>query len=149
MTISNLDKILFLLTTAVFLSACCKDVVKEDFNISRKENKPITPTSIAVNKSIVTAKLEDVLSGDNGIFIIGALLTKVEENPAYSSLAMANKIYFLIPNFQLDENKNLVTDSKKNQDLLWLVKQNIGYEFKAVIFFENLNGWFIEEVINN
>ncbi|MCK7516810.1 MAG: hypothetical protein MZV64_03360 [Ignavibacteriales bacterium] len=71
------------------------------------------------------------------------LIINVEEDPSYPNLAIAGKTYNLIPNFQLDDNKKIISDSEKNKSLSFLSKQKTGYEFKAIIFFENLNGWFI------
>lgn len=146
---NNLVKILFFLTAAVFYSACCTNLIKENSNVPGKENKSSNPTKVAINKSFVTAIIEDIISKDDGTRMVKAVITKVEENPAYPSFTMQGNVYNLIPNFQVDENNVLVADSDKNQKLQLLLKQSKGYEFKAVIFFENPHNWFIEEIINN
>jgi hypothetical protein len=146
---NNLVKILFFLTAAVSYSACCTNLAKENSNVPVKGNRNLNPTSVGINKSFVSAKVENIYSNDDGILKVKALITKVKESPAYPSLAMQGSEYILIPNFQVDENKTLVTDSDKNQKLQLLLKQSKGYEFKAIIFFENPNSWFIEDIINN
>ena len=102
-----------------------------------------------MNKSIIVAKVEEIFSNENGSFVVKALITSVEEDPGYPSLAMQGKSYNLIPNFLLDDDKKIISNSKKNRDLFSLAKQKAGNEFKAIIFFENLNGWFIQEVMSN
>lgn len=62
---------------------------------------------------------------------------------------MEGKTYNLIPNFQLDDDKKIIPNSERNKNLQLLAKRKTGYEFKAIIFFESLNGWFIQEVITN
>lgn len=146
---NNSIKIFLVLITITFFSSCCTDVSKEKVNISNSGNVLKNPTTLAINKSIIAAKVEEIFSNENGSFIVKALLINVEEDPAYPNLAMKGSTYNLIPNFQLDENKKIISDSEKNKDLFSLAKQKAGYEFKAIIFFENLNGWFIQEVISN
>jgi hypothetical protein len=146
---NNSIKIFFLLCSITYLSSCCADVTKEESNVSNSENNLKNPTSIAMNKSIVTARVDEILSDEKGNFTVRASIIKVEEDPSYPSLAMAGKSYNLIPNFRLDDNKKVITDSEINRNLSSLSKQKPGYEFKAVIFFENLNGWFIQEIISN
>ena len=146
---NNLVKILFFLTAALCYSACCTNMTKENSNVLMKGNKIPNPTNVGINKSFVSAIVENIYSNDDGTLMVKALITKVEDNPSYPSLAMQGSEYDLIPNFQVDENKTLATDSDKNQKLQLLLKQSKGYEFKAVIFFENPNRWFIEDIINN
>jgi hypothetical protein len=146
---NNLIKIFILLFSVTYLSSCCADVTTEKYNVSNSGNNLKNPTSIAVNKSIVTARVDEILSDENGNFTVRASIVKVEEDPSYPSLAMAGKSYNLIPNFQLDDNKKIISNSETNKNLSSLSKRKPGYEFKAVIFFENLNGWFIQEIISN
>jgi hypothetical protein len=142
-------KIFLALGLIILFSSCCTDVSKEKVSTSNSGNVLKNPASLAINKSIVSAKVEEILSNENGSFIVKALITKVEEDPAYPNLAMKGSTYNLIPNFQLDVDKKIISDSEKNKNLFSLAKQKAGYEFKAVIFFENLNGWFIQQVITN
>jgi len=142
-------KIFFVLVLTTLFFSCCADVSKEKVNASNSGNALKNPTSLAINKSIVDAKVEEILSNENESFIVKVLITNVEEDPAYPNLAMKGSTYNLIPNFQLDEDKKIISDSEKNKNLFSLAKQKAGYEFKAVIFFENLNGWFIQEIITN
>lgn len=146
---NNAIKIFLVVISITLLSSCCADVSKEKVNVSNSGNIMKNPTSIAVNKSIVTARVEEILTNEYGNFIIKAFIIKVEEDPSYPNIAMEGKTYNLIPNFQLDNDKKIISDSEKNKNLSLLSKQKIGYEFKAVIYFENLNGWFIQEVIAN
>lgn len=142
-------KIFFLFISVTLLSSCCHDVTKEQPNVSNSGNVIKNPTSIAINKSIVTARVEQILNNEKGDFVVKALITKVEEDPSYSNLAMEGKTYNLIPNFQLDDDKKIILNSENNKKFELLAKQKPGYEFNAVITFENLNGWFIQEVILN
>lgn len=145
----NSIKIFLALISITLFSSCCTDVTKDKPNVSPSGNILKSPTSIAINKSIVTARIEEILSGENENFIIKALILKVEEDPNYPNLAMQGKTYNLIPNFQLGSDKRIISESEKNKNLISLSKQKAGYEFKAEIFFENLNGWFVQEVISN
>lgn len=145
----NSIKIFLALISITLFSSCCTDVTKDKSNVSPSGNILKSPTSVAINKSIVTARIEEILSGENENFIIKALILKVEEDPGYPNLAMQGKTYNLIPNFQLGSDKKIISESEKNKNLISLSKQKAGYEFKAEIFFENLNGWFVQEVISN
>lgn len=140
-------KIFFLIFSLTFISSCCTDVSKDKSNVSTSGNVLKNPASIAINKSVVTAKVEEITIDEKGSFKVKALITKVEEDPAYTSMAIEGKTYELIPNFQLDDEKRIMPDSEKNKKLSSLSKQEPGTDFKAVIFFENLNGWFIQEVL--
>ena len=146
---NNSIKIFFLIGSLTLLSSCCADVSKETVSVSNSGTILKNPTSLAINKSIVNAKVEEILSNGNGNFVVKVQIINVEEDPSYPNLAMKGKSYNLIPNFQLDDNKKIISDSEKNKNLSFLSKQKAGYEFKAIIFFENLNGWFIQEVIKN
>lgn len=142
-------KIFFLFFSVTLFSSCCHDVTKEKSDISTSGNLIKNPTSIALNKSIVTARVEQILSNEKEDFVVKVLITKVEEDPSYPNLAMEGKTYNLIPNFQLDDDKKIIPNSERNKNLQLLAKRKTGYEFKAIIFFESLNGWFIQEVITN
>lgn len=146
---NNSIKIFLVVISIILLSSCCTDVSKDKVNLSIPGNTLKNPTSIAINKSIIVAKVEEIFSNENGSFVVKALITSVEEDPGYPSLAMQGKSYNLIPNFLLDDDKKIISNSEKNKDLFSLAKQKAGYEFKAIIFFENLNGWFIQEVMSN
>jgi hypothetical protein len=146
---NNSIKIFFLLCSVTYFSSCCADVTKEKYDVSNSGNTLKNPTSIAMNKSIVTARVDEILSNEKGNFSVRASIVKVEEDHSYPNLAMAGKSYNLIPNFKLDDNKKIISDSEVNKNLSSLSKRKPGYEFKAVIFFENLNGWFIQEIISN
>lgn len=146
---NNSIKIFLVVVSITLLSSCCADVSKDKVNLSIPGNTLKNPTSIAINKSIIVAKVEEILSNENGSFVVKALITSVEEDPGYPNLAMKGKSYNLIPNFLLDDDKKIISNSEKNNDLFSLAKQKTGYEFKAIIFFENLNGWFIQEVMSN
>lgn len=137
---------IFFVFSAFLFSACCTNVSKEKPELSNTGNPLKSPASIAINKSIVNARIEEIFTGTNGNFIIKALITEVQEDPSYPSIALAGQTYNLIPNFQLDENK-IKTDSEKNKKLNMLLNHSSGDEFKAVIFFENQIGWFIQEVL--
>ena len=140
-------KIFFLIVSLTFISSCCTNVSKDKSDISTSGNVLKNPANIAINKSVVTATIEEILSDGKGSFKVKALITKVEEDTAYTNMAMEGETYVLVPNFQLDDEKRIMPDSEKNKKLSSLSKQEPGTDFKAVIFFENLNGWFIQEVL--
>lgn len=140
-------KIFFLIVSSTFIFSCCTNVSKDKSDVSTSGNVLKNPASIAINKSIVTAKIEKITIDEKGSFKVKALITKVEEDPAYTNMAMEGETYELVPNFQLDDEKRIMLDSEKNKKLSSLSKQNPGTDFKAVIFFEKLNGWLIQEVL--
>jgi hypothetical protein len=140
-------KVFFLIGLSILFSSCCNDISKDKSNASTSGNMLKGPAKVTINKSIVTATIEEILLDGKGSFKVKALITKVEEDPAYTNMAMEGETYVLVPNFQLDDEKRIMPDSEKNKKLSSLSKQEPGTDFKAVIFFENLNGWFIQEVL--
>jgi len=146
---NNSIKIFLVLVSIIHLSSCCANVTKEKTNGLNSGKILKSPTAIAENKSIITARVEEIHLNENGSFIIKAFISKVEGDPSYPNLAMEGETYDLTPNFRLDDDKKIISDSEKNKNLSLLSKQKAGYEFKAVIFFENLDGWFIQEVIKD
>lgn len=148
-TMKNSIKIFFSILLIILFSFCRTNVTKEQTHISSNGNIHQNPTSVAINKSIESAKIEEIIKNENGDVVIKAFILKVDEDPSYPSLAIAGTTYNLTPSFQLDEGKKIIRDSDKNKNLLLLTSQKPGYEFQAEIFFENLNGWFIQEVILN
>lgn len=142
-------KIFFVTVLSIFLSSCCHDVSKENMKDSESSKITKNPASLTINKSIVTARIEGVEFSDDGSFAIKAYIINVEEDPSYPGMAITGKTYSLIPNFRLDEEKNIITESEINKNLNLLSKKSIGTEFEASIFFDKSNGWFIQEVIKN
>ena len=112
-----------------------------------KNNTLNSEPQIQINQSTTLAEVEDIYVNDEYNFIIKVKVMEVEENPAYPSMAVNESVYNLIPNFQLDERKNVIKDSKKNMSLSKLSKLQKGDKFKAIIFFEKLKGWYIQEVL--
>lgn len=146
---NNSIKILLFTILATIVSSCCADVSTEKIDNSNSGKILKNPASIAINKSTVTARVEEIFTNENGNFIVKATITKVEEDPSYPNLALEGKTYNLIPNFQLDNDKKISSTSEKNINLILLSEKKAGYEFKAEIFFESLNGWFIQKVLAN
>ncbi len=144
----NIIKLLAIFPSIVLFSSCCADVQKEQLNSTSNSKTLNNPASITINQSTVTARIEDVMISTNGGFVIKAFVSKVEENPAYQSIALPGRTYNLIPNFTLDESKKIIENDERNVKLMLLAKAKPGDEFKAVISFENYNGWFIQEVIS-
>ena len=146
---NNSIKIFFLAGTALLLSSCCSNVSQDKTNLPNSERVLKNPTSISINKSIVTARVLEILSSENEKenFAVKASIIKVEEDSAYPNMAVEGEVYILVPNYQLDEEKKIMLDSEKNKKLSSLGKQKPGTEFKAVIFFENPRGWFIQQVL--
>lgn len=146
-TMKNIIKNLSVIIGIFLFSSCCSKVFNEKVDISNSKEVLKNPASLAINKSIVAARVEEILLSGDGNFVVKAYIIKVEEDSSYPNLAIEGKTYDLIPNFQLDDSKKIISDSERNKKLSFLSEQKIGYEFKAIIFFENLNGWFIQEVI--
>lgn len=144
----NIIKHLVIIPFVFLFSSCCADAQKEQLGNTLNSKILNTPASIAINQSLVTARTEEVLTNSSGGFVIKAFVTTVEENPSYQSIATAGKSYHLIPNFTLDESKKVIVNDERNKRLLSLSKSKPGENFKAIISFENLNGWFIQEVIS-
>ena len=127
----------------IFLFISCSSSEKN----TEKETPLKSNQQIQINQSRVNAEVEDIYVNDAYDFIIKANVLDVEENPAYPSMAVKGNVYNLIPNFRLDENKNIIKDSDKNINLSGLSKLQKGEKFKAIIFFEYLKGWYIQEVL--
>lgn len=144
----NIIKHLVIIPFVFLFSSCCADAQKEQLNNNSNSKILNNPASIAINQSLVTARTEEVLTNSAGGFLVKAFITTVEENPSYQSIATAGKSYYLIPNFTLDESKKVIVNDERNKRLLSLSKSKSGESFKAIISFENLNGWFIQDVIS-
>lgn len=144
----NIIKLLAILPFVFLYSSCCADIQKEQLNNTSNSKTLTNPASIAINQSLVTARIEEVMTNSAGGFVIKAFITTVEENPSYQSIAVAGKSYHLIPNFTLDESKKVIENDERNRRLLSLSKSKPGEKFKAIISFDNLNGWFVQEVIS-
>ncbi len=144
---NNSIKIFFLISSLTLLSSCCSNLSKDKSESLTSESMLKNPASVAINKSIVHATIKEILFDGKENFKIKALITNVEEDPAYSNMAVVDEIYDLIPNFQLDDDKKIIADSERNEKMKLLSKQKPGTEFKAVIFFENPRGWFVQEVL--
>jgi hypothetical protein len=114
---------------------------------TEKETPLKSNQQIQFNQSRVLAEVEDIYVNGAYNFIIKAKVLDVEEDPAYPSMAVKGNVYSLIPNFQLDENKNVIGHSDKNINLSGLSELQKGEKFKAIIFFEYLKGWYIQEVL--
>lgn len=143
----NIFKTFFLLLSIFLFSSCCTNVSKEKTAQLNSKDLVKNPTTVAVNKSIVTAKLLEISHAGSDSFVIKALLTKVEEDPSYPSMAIIGEVYEFRPNFNLDDNKNIILDSEKNAKLKSLSKMKKGDEFKAEVFFEGVTGWFIQDLV--
>ncbi|NWF88910.1 MAG: hypothetical protein HXY50_05535 [Ignavibacteriaceae bacterium] len=146
---NNLLKIVFFIILTFLFLGCCSDISKDNSNVKNNSIGLSNQTRVAFNRSFVTALVEDIIIGENGNKMVQAKILSVDENPAYQSLAIAGSVYNLIPNFEVDDNKAIKKQSKKNENLLSLLSNRKGYEFKAVISFKNLQGWILEEVIEN
>lgn len=128
---------------SIFLAACsCPE------ELSREKDTTLnSEPQIQINQSTVLTEVEDIYMNDEYNFILKVKVLEVEENPAYASMAIKGSVYNLIPNFQLDENKSVMKESEKNKSLSKLSKHKKGDRFKAIIFFEKLKGWFIQQAL--
>lgn len=130
-----------------FLSCCTQPQVENKGGSGGQINVPPPPQELAINRSTVTATIHDIMKGDNG-FTIRALISQVEDDGAYQSLAAAGSTYTLTPLFYIDDQGN-IPDNEKNRRLNSLLSKKAGDSFKAHIFFERMSGWFIQDLINN
>lgn len=143
-------KIVTAFLVPLLLSACCPE---QSDQLNTQNNQQETPPpaggeqTIQINKSYVTAEVDELFYKDDENFIIRASILDVREDPAYTSMAMAGSIYILIPNFQLDNNMNVMADSETNKNLSALAKLKKGDKFNAEVFFDKSKGWFIQQVI--
>ncbi len=135
-----------LLLSFHFFSCCTQPQVENKGGSSGQINIPPPPQDIAINRSTVTATIQDIMKGDNG-FTIRALISQVEDDGAYQSLATAGRTYTLTPLFYINDEGNM-PDNEKNRRFKTLLDKNAGDTFKAYIFFERMNGWFIQDLIN-
>jgi len=133
---------------SMLLSSCYSNVSKNNTasNNSSKGFQTELPAHTAVNQSIVTAEVEQIKIKNKNDFRIRAKILKVEENPAYLSIASVGASYVLVPNFQLGQNKNIMT-TDKNTRLLQLSELKVGETFNAIIFYEHNKGWLIDKVL--
>lgn len=143
-------ELLFTVSLLFVFSSCSYDVSK-DQSETKTENvqtkaQPRFPTAEQENQSTVLAEIEGVYGKSKEDFFIKARIIKVEDNTAQSSVAIPGASYLLIPGFQLDSKQKIIT-SDKNKGLLDLAKLRAGDTFKAVIFFKQFNGWYIEKVL--
>lgn len=145
----HLFKVIFVLSSLLLFHSCCADVSKEKIDTSYNKRINNSPAFVAINQSNVKAKIEEILLSPEGNFAIKAFITEVNENPAYPSLALAGNSYLLIPNFVLGEDKTIEPNEEKNIKLIQLSKRKHGDTFEAIISYENLKGWFIQEVISD
>jgi hypothetical protein len=114
---------------------------------NQKDTIPSQGQDIAVNKSIVTAEVEELILHSENEFTIKAKVTGKTEQHAYPDMAVVNETYFFKPNFELNENDDPVLDSDRNTALYSLLELSRGDSFRAEIFFTK-NGWFIQRVID-
>ena len=134
--------ILFFVFASLFIFSCSSNVTKN--NISKGRNFKI-PNVVEINRSTVSAMVQEIYTQTNTDFIIKANIIKVDS--ASGAAAIAGATYLLVPKFDLDDQKNIV-DSGDNKKLLNLAKLKSGDSFKAVISFSNYNGWFIDSVLS-
>ena len=138
-----------LIFSIISFSSCSSDVSRQDnTSVSKSQSQPQSkfPAKIAENQSIVTAEIEGIYVKDKNDFFIKARILKVYDNPLSLSFAIQGASYILIPSFQLDDKKHVMA-SDKNKSLSNLTKLKAGETFKAVIFYEQFKGWFIEKVL--
>lgn len=134
---------------SLLFTSCCTNVNKEKQDISNNKRIINNPAVVAINQSKIKAKVEEVLQNTDSSFVLKAFVSEVEENSAYPSLAVVGSTYILVPNFVLGEDKTIVRNEGKNRRLLQLTAKKPGDNFEAIISYENLKGWFIQEVISD
>ncbi len=141
-------------TTGIFLMllllSCSRNISKNGdetkIGEGKSKNLPETQAAIRDNQSIVTAEVEGIYPGDKGDFFIKAKILKIEENPAYTSMAVQGASYVLVPSFQLDINSKVI-DNDRNRNLSKMKSLKAGDTFKAVIFYVQYKGWHIDKFL--
>ena len=143
-------KIVLLIIIPLLISSCTSSVLKNNNNSndSASNIQSKLPAQIAVNQSIVTAKVEQININSKYDFAINAKILKVENDPSYLSIAAVGDNYKLSPNFQTDSHGNFL-DTKGNKELKDLSELNVGDTLKTVIFYDQSKGWLIEKVLWN
>lgn len=133
---------LFLVFISLVISSCSSNVTKS--NIGKAKNLRI-PNVVEMNKSTVSAMVQEIYTQTKFDFIIKANIIKVDA--ASGVTAIAGATYLLVPNFDTDDQKNII-DSQGNKKLLNMAKLKSGDTFKALISFSNFKGWFIDSVLS-
>ncbi len=140
---------LFIALFAISFFSCepqtSKEAAKEQNRNTNTNAQAKYPAHIAENQSIVTAEVEGVYVKDETDFFIKARILNIENDPAYLSLAIKGAGYILVPSFQMHNDK--VKDSSVNKGLESLTKLKVGDTFKAIIFYRQYYGWYIEKVL--
>jgi hypothetical protein len=136
------NTLLFVLLSSLIFVSCCTTEQS-----TGKNNTLNSEPQIQINQSTILGEVEDIYVNDEYNFILKVKILEVEENPAYTSIAVKGSVYNLIPNFQLDENQKVIKESEKNKNLSGLSKLKRRDKFKAAIFFEKLKGWYIQETL--
>ncbi len=147
----KISVLLLFISTFIFTSCGTSNVTKEKTIQSKLDSVKVisrAPAAIQVNQSTVTAIVTSTNIKSPEDFQIKANILKVENTPAFHSMAIVGADYNLTPNFQLDDNKQIMS-SPKNEGLLSLTKLKAGDSFKAVIFYTQFKGWFIDRVISS
>ncbi len=139
--------IIFVISIFTFYS--CYPEASESINSrnvkSKAREQASYPAHIAENQSTVTAEVEGVYVKDKTDFFIKARILNMKNDPAYLSLAIKGASYILVPGFQMDNNK--VKDTDVNKGLESLTKFKVGDTFKAIIYYQQYYGWYIEKVL--
>lgn len=147
----KISVLLLLVSTFIFTSCGTSNVTKEKTIQSKLDSVKVisrAPAAVQVNQSTVTAIITSTNIKSPEDFQIKANILKVDNTPAFHSMAIEGADYTLTPNFQLDDNKQIMS-SPKNERLLSLAKLKAGDSFKAVIFYTQFKGWFIDRVISS
>jgi hypothetical protein len=139
--------VFIIITFSLFVFSSCCPKCSEETSIKKvvNKNQQTNGMQIQVNQSKVTAKVEEIYKSDNDDFIVRAKIEKIEDDPAYPSIAVVGNTYNLIPGFQLDDNGKII-DSDKNKNISSITKLHEGDSFKAVITFQLNQGWYINEI---
>ncbi len=133
---------LTILITSLFLVACNNKTTKEQ-DQNRLEAENAAPAAIKENRSIVKAKILSKFSSDGNNFSLKVKILKIYDDGSYPSIAVANQVYELTPNYALD-SKGALMKNRKNKGLIELKKVKKGDIVKLEIFFEN-NKWLINK----
>jgi hypothetical protein len=136
------------IVASIIFSSCCSNVTKERGEVNIKDlQTQEKPTDIQINKSYITAEVDEIEIVDGTDFIITANILEVEKSDAYQSMASPGTKYKLKPNYRLKEDKTIDKNSDENKKLMSLAELKKGDRFEAEISYEGLNGWVINERI--
>ncbi len=128
----------------LFILSCTNKSTKE---ITKNQVPPnVSPTQAAIkeNKSIVQARVLQILPNGKNNFKMKIKVLKVFDDGSYPSIAVENQEYVVKPNFAIDSEGKLLNNAK-NKGLQSLRNARVGETVKLEIFLQDGNNWLINK----